>query len=72
MSTAATFDSAGILNPNQWFDPAQDIMSWFDRTMVDTVSTPAYIYRGARLWSAAYLGVRSDSALYKGVRTLHP
>jgi hypothetical protein len=29
------------------------------------------LYRGARAWSAAYVGVRSDSALYKGSGVLH-
>jgi hypothetical protein len=31
-----------------------------------------YVYKGALAWSAAYRGVRSDTALYKGAKTLHP
>jgi hypothetical protein len=31
-----------------------------------------HVYKGALAWSAAYRGVRSDTALYKGTKTLHP
>lgn len=32
----------------------------------------SYVYKGSAGWSAAYRGLRSDVALYKGVRVLHP
>jgi hypothetical protein len=32
----------------------------------------SYVYKGNAGWSAAYKGVRSDAALYKGAKTLHP
>jgi hypothetical protein len=31
-----------------------------------------HVYKGALAWSGAYRGVRSDTALYKGTKTLHP
>lgn len=39
---------------------------------VREAAAASYVYKGSAGWGARYKGLRSDAALYKGAKTLHP